>query len=74
MCSEPEICGIWLGNCGIGQVRYPTQGNASSNNESQPFYVNAPYGIVLAHNGNLTNAKELAKELYDLTPPHQYHE
>lgn len=59
-----------LGNCGIGQVRYPTQGNASSNNESQPFYVNAPYGIVLAHNGNLTNAKELAKELYELDRRH----
>ncbi len=59
-----------LGNCGIGQVRYPTQGNASSNKESQPFYVNAPYGIVLAHNGNLTNAKELAKELYELDRRH----
>ncbi len=53
------------GNCGIGQVRYPTQGNASSTHESQPFYVNAPYGLVLAHNGNLTNAKELKRELYE---------
>lgn len=54
-----------LGNCGIGQVRYPTQGNAGSNNESQPFYVNAPYGLVMAHNGNLTNAESLLWELYD---------
>ena len=37
-----------LGNCGIGQVRYPTQGNATAADESQPFYVNAPFGIVLA--------------------------
>lgn len=59
-----------LGNCGIGQVRYPTQGNASSNHESQPFYVNAPYGLVLAHNGNLTNAESLAKELYELDRRH----
>ncbi|WP_300948488.1 amidophosphoribosyltransferase, partial [Turicimonas muris] len=54
-----------FGNCGIGQVRYPTQGNAGSNNESQPFYVNAPYGLVMAHNGNLTNAETLLWELYD---------
>lgn len=59
-----------IGNCGIGQVRYPTQGNASSNHESQPFYVNAPYGLVLAHNGNLTNAEALAKELYELDRRH----
>ena len=53
------------GNCGVGQVRYPTQGNADSNEESQPFYVNAPYGIMFVHNGNLTNAEALKQELYD---------
>jgi len=45
------------GNCGLGQVRYPTAGNAFSEEEAQPFYVNAPFGIVLVHNGNLTNAQ-----------------
>ena len=43
-----------LGNSGLGQVRYPTAGNALSEEEAQPFYVNAPFGIVLVHNGNLT--------------------
>ncbi|HPM69056.1 MAG TPA: amidophosphoribosyltransferase, partial [Piscinibacter sp.] len=41
------------GNVGLGQVRYPTAGNAYSEEEAQPFYVNAPFGIVLVHNGNL---------------------
>ncbi len=53
------------GNCGLGQVRYPTAGNAYSDEEAQPFYVNAPFGIVLVHNGNLTNAKALKKDLFD---------
>jgi len=51
------------GNVGLGQVRYPTAGDAFSEEEAQPFYVNAPFGIVLVHNGNLTNAPTLKDEL-----------
>jgi amidophosphoribosyltransferase len=51
------------GNAGIGQVRYPTAGSTSAE-EAQPFYVNAPFGITLAHNGNLTNWEQLKIEMF----------
>ncbi|HOW48020.1 MAG TPA: amidophosphoribosyltransferase [Rubrivivax sp.] len=58
------------GQVGLGQVRYPTAGNAYNDEEAQPFYVNAPFGIVLVHNGNLTNAQALRRELFAVDRRH----
>lgn len=58
------------GTMGLGHVRYATKGEASNEQESQPFYVNAPYGIMLVHNGNLTNTRELTSELFHIDRRH----
>ena len=51
-------------------MRYATKGAAHREEEAQPFYVNAPYGIILVHNGNLTNTRELEKELFKVDKRH----
>jgi amidophosphoribosyltransferase len=59
-----------LGTMGLGHVRYATKGTAGNEQEAQPFYVNAPYGIILVHNGNLTNTRELTQELFHVDRRH----
>ena len=58
------------GTVGLGHVRYATRGNATREEEAQPFYVGAPYGIILVHNGNLTNTRELTADLYNVDRRH----
>ena len=59
-----------LGNVGLGHVRYATKGAADREEEAQPFYVNAPFGIILVHNGNLTNTRELEHDMFSIDRRH----
>jgi len=59
-----------IGKIGLGHVRYATKGSAESVEEAQPFYVYAPYGIVLIHNGNLTTTRDLEKQLFNIDKRH----